>query len=160
MRSLHSVDAEHLRPQTGGDGWQRAIAVLAVLTIALVAVLVLAGLHRTEAEREHAAASAATLPRDTAGYPLFEPAGTSAGFYEFIRDRVPPTDAVEYVVAGRSSCAANSRIFGRLLWSQFQLAPRPTVCGAGWRIYLDTALPPDVPAEDRYSDTMAVVPAR
>lgn len=147
-----------LRPPHGIR--RRAALVVAIGTIVFVAFSVLAGLYAAERERRGAAAGVAELPRDQDGYPVFTAPGVPEQFVEFVLDRVPPTDTVEYVVAGVSSCRPVGRVFGRMLWLQFRIAPRPTVCGASWRIYVNTDLPAGVPAKDQYSPTMAAVRLR
>jgi hypothetical protein len=134
--------------------------VLRAAIIALVAFSVLAGLRATDQERARTAAGSAALPRDQDGYPIFTVSGIPDPFIQFVLRRVPPIDPVEYVVAGVSSCEPTGQVVGRMLWMQFRVAPRPTVCGAKWRIYVGTVVPTDLPPEDRYSATLAVVQLR
>jgi hypothetical protein len=153
-----SHSAGGVRPRSGGRRW--AAVAVAVGTLVVVAISLLDGLGAAERERQHAAAGAAAMPRDQAGYHVFQAPGVPEQFVAFLLDRVGPTDTVEYVVAGVNSCQPTGRVFGRMLWLQFRLAPRPTVCEAQWRIYVATEPPLGVAASDKFSSTMAAVRLR
>jgi hypothetical protein len=136
-----------------------AATALAALTLALVATQVLAGLHTAEKERANLARAVTAMPRDQAGHTVFVVPGVPEPFVRYVAQRVPPGDTVEYVVDGVSSCKPVGRVFGRMLWLQFREAPRPTVCGADYRVYVNTPIPAAVPTEDRFAPMYAVTRA-
>jgi hypothetical protein len=137
--------------------WRRlAATALAALTLALVALQVLAGAHTAEKERASVARAVAAMPRDRTGHTYFVVRGVPEPFIQFVARRVPAGDTVEYVVDGISSCKPVGRVFGRMLWLQFREAPRPTVCGARYRVYVNSPVPEAVPAQDRFGARYAV----
>jgi len=138
--------------------------LFAGLTAALVAGCLLIGSWHANSDRS------ATLRGATAKLPVrdgrltFVPPRLPEQFLLYVADRVPAGDPVEYVPADLALCGPGVRKntwWGRLLWAQYRLAPRRMACGAAarWRVYLG-AVPPGVPATDRWSDSFALVQVR
>ena len=138
--------------------------ILAITTVLLVTSCLVTGWWQADHDR------AGTLRNATKKLPVHEGRLTFTlpnlpdDFIAYVAARVPASDPVEYVPADLALCGRGIRRstwWGRLLWIQYRLAPRRMACGdsARWRIYLG-AVPPDVPAAERWSDTFAVVPVR
>jgi hypothetical protein len=128
----------------------------------IVAGCMAAGVCSADQQRAETEAGARRLPRGLDGQPIFEAPGIPEGFIRFAAGRIPSHDPVQYVTPGVELCRPGgtpARVWGRVFWVQYRLAPRPTVCGtaARWRVYLNATVPPNVAAGDRWSATLAVV---
>lgn len=137
------------------------VRLLAVATAVFVAAAMVIGWHDTDADRAKTLHGARARLAVDDGRMKFAVAAVPEGFLQYAADRIPPEDPVEYAPADLALCGSRpqrSYWWGRFLWTQYRLAPRVMVCGedAKWRIYLG-AVPADVPAADRWSDSFAVV---
>jgi len=152
--------------QGGGGrhpGREVAARVLAAVTLVVVAGCIGTGWWRTEQDRARTTAARASAPARN-GHLVFVVPRVPEGFVRYVSARVPADDPVEYVVPGLPLCGGarygRASWQGYVFWIQYRLAPRPSACGAAarWRIYLGL-VPPEVPAADRWSPTLALVPA-
>jgi len=173
---IRDVDRAVQGPVDGLPDWQggggrhpgREVAarVLAAVTLVVVAGCIGTGWWRSEQDRARTTATIAARASAPAhnGHLVFVVPRVPEEFVRFVSARVPAGDPVEYVVPGLPLCQGPQ--YGRapwqgyVFWIQYRLAPRPTACGAAvrWRIYLGL-VPSDVPAADRWSPTLALVPA-
>ncbi len=163
-----AVDGPEDGNRAGGGrlGRELAARLLASVALMLVAGCVGAGWWHADRDRAGVMAAAARLPTSD-GRVVFVVPRVPEGFIRYVSARVPAGDPVQYVAPGLALCgtarpryAAWRAWMGQVFWLQYRLAPRPSACGAAvrWRIYLGQ-VPPGVSAADRWSPTLAVVPA-
>lgn len=137
-----------------------AARVVAVLVVVLVGICQFAGVRATAKDRAAVDRGVAKLQHGPNGMPVFEVKAVPEAFLRYAVGRIPPHDPVEYVRPGADLCGTGgtpTRVWGVIYWTQYRLAPRPTVCsGARWRVYLGAPVPASVRGPDRWSDTLAV----
>jgi hypothetical protein len=137
-----------------------AARVVAVLVAVLVGCCQLVGVRAAAKDRAAVDRGVAAMQRGPAGMPVFEVKAVPEAFLRYAVSRIPPHDPVSYVRPGVDLCARGgtpTRVWGVVYWTQYRLAPRPTVCaGARWRVYLGAPVPDSVRGADRWSATLAV----